>query len=556
MSKPKPGLGKGIVRTLAHSHPNPNPTTTSHHHAHTRAWDGTTSQLVPGLSTFRDGQTQTTVSTTGRGHGKRDSFATLGMPNAQTMPTSSHIHLTGSTTTLTSASTSTLASAPTSTSTSASWSLPGLTSLNQSQPYLSLLPLWDTTTTSSSLDSRSDIVLPFRPLATRPYSTASPRSHRPHQQHRHLSSLASPPLGPLGNLGGTPGDIPPTLLSSLSNLNLSSWPSTLFADKSLSSSSKITSPFMFDTSSPSAPGDGGGTMMNDIVTFLPVPPSPSPAPSIRTSRLSEVHPALSPNAPAPSDVSSTGGSYPFSTLGIPHVSSMDPFVATPTTTEGASLNIYSSNLIFHLGASGSAKERPPPTPSSSAVRSPTPPPRPRSFPLPEVIPPAPGDLRSTGVGEDAYFVRMDGMCIADGVGGWARSGRGRADAGRWSRLLTHFCEVEVGGWWAGKPPYLASTATPTEDKTERGRGGREGRGLSKGDTQDAAGPSGWAKKAWREAGGQQKNMNMEEGKRQPLDPVEIMQRGYEKCLSCVTSEVGTSSLYLTLLSPSETLYID
>jgi len=114
-----------------------------------------------------------------------------------------------------------------------------------------------------------------------------------------------------------------------------------------------------------------------------------------------------------------------------------------------------------------------------------------------------------GVGEDAYFARLDGMCIADGVGGWARSGRGGADAGRWSRLLTHFCEVELGSWSAGKGVYAV----------EGGSGGSTGEK--------------WSEAAWKNA-----KQSPGKGKKKAVDPVEIMQRGFENCLSCFTSEVG------------------
>jgi protein phosphatase PTC7 len=123
-------------------------------------------------------------------------------------------------------------------------------------------------------------------------------------------------------------------------------------------------------------------------------------------------------------------------------------------------------------------------------------------------------MQSEQVGEDAYFTRPDAMCIADGVGGWARSGRGGANAARWSRLLTHFIREEVDLWWKGDSIY-----------TERA-GGRK------------------AKKTWSEAwrDGKTKEddtLGLEEGmKRRKLDAVEIMQRGFEKCLSCVMSEVS------------------
>jgi hypothetical protein len=105
------------------------------------------------------------------------------------------------------------------------------------------------------------------------------------------------------------------------------------------------------------------------------------------------------------------------------------------------------------------------------------------------------------------------MCVADGVGGWARSGQ--ADAGKWSRLLTHFCEVEVRRWWDGKEEYVESVM-------EQGWAEKlftaNMRFKIKLKTQDAAGlPQGF--------------------RRRRLDPVEIMQKGFEKCLSCFLKEV-------------------
>ncbi|CAD6891012.1 unnamed protein product [Tilletia laevis] len=50
-------------------------------------------------------------------------------------------------------------------------------------------------------------------------------------------------------------------------------------------------------------------------------------------------------------------------------------------------------------------------------------------------------LRSVPVGEDAYFLREDALGVADGVGGWAS--RPGADPALFSRLLMHFCSVEL-----------------------------------------------------------------------------------------------------------------
>lgn len=257
---------------------------------------------------------------------------------------------------------------------------------------------------------------------------------------------------------------------------------------------------------------------NDV--HLPPPPplptaavlrAPSPPHPAKQPRPTQTHTVLSPtpqlnNGPSPSP------SPPLTYLGI-RPDRVDIHKTAPIPDPN-NLTLYSSNLIFHLGASGSAKERFPSPPSRGRSQTP-PPPRPRSFPLPEITPPT--ALHSTAVGEDSYFTRVDGVCVADGVGGWSRSGKGPADAGRWSRLLTHYCEEEVARWWAGADDYMTSD-------------------------DDA---SGWAARAWKrgaesEAGGAAASRRH----RRPLDPVEIMQKGYEKCLSCAAAEVGLLVRYL------------
>lgn len=247
---------------------------------------------------------------------------------------------------------------------------------------------------------------------------------------------------------------------------------------------------------------------------------PSPPPTIRV-RPNEIHPALSP-LPVYDTLSSNNS---FATLGIPSRAlhrSLYATVADVSSSSDAATAAAASQLVFHLGATGLAKERPSYTPPKR-VSSPAPPPRPRSFPLPDVSPPEAVDLRSVGVGEDAYFARMDGMCIADGVGGWAKSGRGGADAGRWSRLLTHFCEVELGLWDRGIGPYSAG----------RGETGLEG-------------SEEWSKKIWENAkdsnGGRDADWSSNHQGRKAVDPVEIMQRGFEKCLSCFVNEVSCTKL--------------
>lgn len=111
------------------------------------------------------------------------------------------------------------------------------------------------------------------------------------------------------------------------------------------------------------------------------------------------------------------------------------------------------------------------------------------------------------VGEDAYYIRPESLGISDGVGGWSSArrkrqqrvvrfdgdeggrkeiwveGEGDADPGRFSRLLMHFCERQVEEW----------------RKVRQGKKGEEVK---------------------------------------VLDPVEIMQKGYEKCIDTVQTEVS------------------
>ncbi len=478
MSKPKPGLGKGLVRTLAQ---------TTHSHSSISGQSAPHGlQLAPVVSHHPQSQLYSTST--------REVSPAFPLPSYSTP---SH-----------SLSPIVSRAGP------STWSLPAALSglVIQPSPYLSLLPTWDppsSEASSSRHDSNSNpIIQPYRlspslkalrtPKPTRVHRASYTTSSAPARAAVEMSSMSifsSSFLGPL-----PPGpSLPPSLLS-----------------------------FPIQT------GQAG----YDLTLPPPIPPSPKP------SRSDESHHTVLSPAPTPLDPSISS-----SITSHPHLAFPDP--ARPTTlpsltesADGTGLNLYSSNLIFHLGASGLAKERTPPPPPRRD-RSPTPPPRPRSFPLPEITPPT--TLHSTGVGEDAYFARLDGMCIADGVGGWARSGRGGADAGRWSRLLTHFCEVEVGDWWAGAEDYLDQVGKV---------GGEDGTGGGKSLRGEGKGMSGWARRAWSAGRGEDKEGHgdgLEGGRRRkPLDPVEIMQKGFEKCLACVMAEVsereGSRSMSLSSLA--------
>lgn len=100
--------------------------------------------------------------------------------------------------------------------------------------------------------------------------------------------------------------------------------------------------------------------------------------------------------------------------------------------------------------------------------------------------------------------------------------------------MTHFCEEEVGDWWSGKDVYL---------KDPKGKGKGKGKERDKSSSVENKGSSGNKAHGESKDKGKGKSSGVEEEvaegerERRPLDPVEIMQRGYEKCLSCAISEV-------------------
>lgn len=356
---------------------------------------------------------------------------------------------------------------------------------------------WDTNNINTD-----DIVKPFLTRGRTESSYIKGKS----KGQRGISTL-SPAFNPLTHPGnGGNGwishlDVPIRLLTSLTSLS------------NLSSSPGANKPLWFFNQS-----------QGDHVDIISIPESP-PSGSLRLNgRTSELTPALSPFTHSTLELNLSSFSSGFNTIGVP------PTAYVPETNPSIPTLTSSSQLYFHLGASGSAKERPVYKPNLRRSNTPPPPHRPRSFPLPKIDPPDNLELKSVGIGEDAYFIRSDGMCVADGVGGWASSGKNGADAGRWSRLLTHFCEREVDLWQNGKSVYAMDQSSLTSN--------------SKGN-QD------WTKKVW-EAGGLKFSTGAVARKRKSVDPIEIMQRGYEKCLSCFTAEGihGSSTCLLALLHNS------
>jgi protein phosphatase PTC7 len=395
---------------------------------------------------------------------------------------------------------------------------PTLSSLTTPLAHLSLIPQWDPPTAyfdpfAPAATIRDDIVIPYRPgrrippiplpatrastmfAAPRPFRITDSLRHQSQPRQRSYTSSTAPTMNAngsgSGNAGGTidlqlPGiSIPPSILSDTFS----------FTD--------TQSAWSFWTSSHSQATE-------PEVGLIPQQP-PSPGPGTVKMRKTAEHTVFSTSAPAQQNTSTSNAFLNHYAASFPDLRDSQTLPHPPDTK---TTSTYSSSLEFRIGASGLAKVRPPPTPRTTPSGRERPPP-PRTFSLEDIK--APTELSSVQVGEDAYFTRPDSMCIADGVGGWARSGRGGANAARWSRLLTHFIKEEVDLWWKGDPIYT--------EPIPSGSGGK--------------GKKSWSE-AWRDSKTQEDDgLGLEEGmKRRKLDAVEIMQRGFEKCLSCVMSEVS------------------
>ncbi|OCF71388.1 hypothetical protein I204_08015 [Kwoniella mangroviensis CBS 8886] len=434
---------------------------------------------------------------------------------------------------------------------------------NPSSSSISLLPTWD---------QPNDIVTPYQSSSSssnRMRLKTTNTNQYTHQSRRY-SSLSISPSAFLTS------PIPPSLFFDKS-LSFQSPPSST-SPAQISLEALLTS-LESSSSFTSDPNYGPGNTFDNLP---PDPPSSastsrgnSPNQPLKTLRSVESHTVLSPSPlTISSDSNDSSSSLSFSSnslLGLNEHSSNTSYdyPLNNENEEDILPSTYSSTLIFHLGCSGLAKERLP-IPSSSRRSRPPTPPRQRSYPLPPVDPPT--VIKSIGVGEDAYFARSDGLCIADGVGGWSRSassGEKKADPGRWSRLLTHFVEEEVNDWWVGKEYYLLPREKGNEKGNDKDRNQKS--------TQKQ---QGWARESWENNLGGSMKMSSSasissapsstssgsingkvkslkrERERRPIDPVEIMQRGFEKCLSCINDEGihGSSTCLLALLHNS-TLHI-
>jgi len=173
---------------------------------------------------------------------------------------------------------------------------------------------------------------------------------------------------------------------------------------------------------------------------------------------------------------------------------------------GASAHVRpepSSRLVFETGAFGIPKAVVYVPSASSAASSKG---KSRADRSPEL-----SDGSPAQVGEDAYFVRAGGLVhalgISDGVGGWAkRKDAPNANAGRFSSLLMGHISAEVA----------RSTAAPSRLVAD------------------------WASSRGLDVPGQGVD---------DLDPVAVMQKGYERCLEQARREglQGSATALLALL---------
>lgn len=165
------------------------------------------------------------------------------------------------------------------------------------------------------------------------------------------------------------------------------------------------------------------------------------------------------------------------------------------------------------------------------------------------------------VGEDAYFFRSEALGIADGVGGWtaararsyakttredgedeesitARARKPKADPGLFSRLLMHYCDREVEAWRGGKEDWL-------QVPTTNGSGKVDGESAD-GSSANGSGLSMSFGTESLDAQGREKQVDslpaLANGRvRRALDPVEVMQKAYERCMDAIRAEVSRKS---------------
>ena len=468
MSRPKPGIGRELRRTLGHAKVHSHPP-------------------VPGAVQLTPIVSQYAASASARASSSNQS-------SAYAQEAIDH---------------NATASASSSTTTS--------TALIPQFSHLSLIPQWDPPSAyfdplTSVGTGRDEIVIPYL------YRPARRILPIPRPPPRASAMLAPRPIRMTGSLRQsshsrtyTSSSAPARNANANASMELPfsglSIPPSILSDTFAFTSGDTQSTWSFWT-----PFSQSHTHAGEAELGLVPQQPPSPGPGTVKMRKTAEHTVFSPSTPAHlQNMSSSHALLNHYVASFPDLRDGNTLPIPPDSIESST---YSSSLEFRIGASGLAKVRPPPTPPRASASSRERPPPPRTFPMTDIK--APSELLSEQVGEDAYFTRPDSMCIADGVGGWARSGKGGANAARWSRLLTHFIREEVDLWWKGDPIY-------TESASSAGKKGKKT----------------WSE-TWRDSKTKEDDgLGLDEGmKRRKLDAVEIMQRGFEKCLSCVMSEVS------------------
>ncbi|GAA6059880.1 hypothetical protein JCM10212_007085 [Sporobolomyces blumeae] len=171
---------------------------------------------------------------------------------------------------------------------------------------------------------------------------------------------------------------------------------------------------------------------------LVLPTSPSSHSSTPPS-VSRTGPDASSSSSSTSNANSSPTNPPHASLLSPsasHPSSRTPPHALPSFFGSSSLSVARrGNLTFRNGAYGIPKNTDKHTMSRAGAKG-----------KEKMVEPAPGmdepeHCLSVSVGEDSYFLRADSLGVADGVGGWSK--HAGANPARWARKFMHHCSAEL-----------------------------------------------------------------------------------------------------------------
>ncbi|GAA5949824.1 hypothetical protein JCM3765_007706 [Sporobolomyces pararoseus] len=186
---------------------------------------------------------------------------------------------------------------------------------------------------------------------------------------------------------------------------------------------------------PGGPGGGTGSE-SDILLSTPILTSHSSTSSSSSSSATTSHQSQSTSS------SSSTTTSPQSILFVPsssnNNSSRIPSHALPSFFGSSSLATpFRGNLVFRNGAYGIPKN------TSQHTRT-----QAKGKGKEKLLEASSDDMLEGGehclsvsVGEDAYFLRSDSLGVADGVGGW--SGHAGANPARWARKFMHHCSAEL-----------------------------------------------------------------------------------------------------------------